>query len=355
MVSRFFVIVIMVMLGISMSEAALPTVSGTHQPGQQPGLTEVEQDTVVAVLVVPADIPAPEFVNVLPDTIDFGGVAYLILDFPAGSEPVDSPGYTFNEGWVVPAEESSSAAAVDLSQLPEPGGPRVIFPVRIYQLSPFQIAGASGLSRVIFVRGKVENLEDAAPIRSPRLWGLQPAQLILISSLLLALLLLFFWYWRRRRALPPAMQGYDQNPVAWPAAAMDLLALHQGGLLDLGKNREFLSQLAWIARTYVAGRFLVGAREMTGKEIELACLAQGYELTTVRPFTILIRRIDQLRYNPEVLPAALCRTEFSSLVGILKTARISSDHTSIPAADLIAGQQAWAQLAPFSEEIKGGS
>jgi hypothetical protein len=338
--------IVLVLLGCSVACAALPGLPAGSVPATgTSGMAEVVADTAVASLVVAEGVVAPEFVSVLPDTVNFGGIAHLVLDYPQGTEPTPLSDFTFDAEWVVPAGEASPSSTIDLEVLPQPAGPRVIFPVRVYRLFPFQISGAGGLSKVIHVRGKVADLENAAPVRSPRLWGMDPKQLIIGGLVLLVLFLLVFWFWRKRRTLPPVMVGNTQNPAAWPASAIELQQLHQGGLLERGENRKFLSELARIARGYVAGRYLVSAKEMTGKEIELACLAQGYKTTAVRPFALLIRRVDQSRYNPEPPRPVLCRDEFSELVGLLDTARIVADHTLIPAADLIAGQQAWSELA----------
>lgn len=355
MMAKFFVTALLFPLfWAAAALSALPALPGGMNPGQAPAQTEAVADTAVAHLVFPKDLPHPEFLSVLQDTVNFGGIAHLVLDFSAGTAPAAELGFAFSEDWVLPAQDSERPDAGALSQLPEPAGPRVVLPFRVYRVWPFRISSGSGITRVVHVRGKVNNLQDVAPIRAPLVWGMHMDQIILAAVLVLALVLLFFWLWRRRRVLPTVMEGQTQDVIAWPAAAVRLAALQNDQLLEKGETREFLSTLAHVARNYVVGRFFVGADEMTGKEIEAACLAQGYDVSSVRPFTIFIRRVDQLRYNPESPQPAMCRESFALLVNMIGAAKITSTHSPIPAGDLIAGQQAWAQVFQRAKSVQGG-
>jgi len=349
MVRTTFYVILFLLWGSSWSLGAVNPMPNAAPPG------EVIPDTLRAVLILPEDMVQPVSLSVLPDTVDFGGIAQVVLDFPPGSVPDSEFIFSLDQDWVVPAEPGAAKDAREIAKLPTATGPRVVLPIRVYRNWPFRISGGTGISRVIHVRGKVENMQDMAPVRTPRLWGMDLTQLVFAGLLLLALVLLFWWYWSRRKALVAVMDGLSQDPVAWVETAVRLAELQQHAFLEKGQTREFLSQLASITRAYVAGRFLVGAEEMTGREIEETCLAQGYEVSAVRPFAMLLRRVDQLRYNPELPQPALCREEFASLVDMIKAARIVPEHTSVPAADLIAAGQAWSQVSQFGHGEKGGS
>ncbi len=345
---------ILLLLLLSSASSVMGALPQAVPAGQNSALASAAIDTVLAVLVLPENTTLPVFLNVLPDTVEFGGIVNLVLDYPAGSEPDTELEFSFDADWLVAEQDSGQEAIRDIAELPLAAGPRVVLSARIYQISPFQISSGTGLSRVIHVRGKVTNLQEVAPIRAPRLWGLNLQQLVLIGIILLVVTGFVSWLLYRRRPLALVMEGFDQRPVVWPAVAVRLDALQQSGMLERGETKSFLSELVQTARFYVAGRFLVGAEEMTGQEIEAACLAQGYDVMAVRPFALFIRRVDRLRYNPEVPPPIMCRDEFASFVEMVKAVRIKSEYTTIPASDLLAGQQAWAQLSTKNDHVRGG-
>lgn len=332
--------------------------------GMMPGPTAPATiDTGLAVFEFPEPDPAPVAVYTVQDTVLFGELFHLILDYPGSvieapdlqlaagqqwltGEPVEKPGLLDR------IRGRENRPQPDITGLPEVGDRfRVVRSFRVYRTDPFRLKAGAFESGVVHVQGRVQGTDETAAIRAPRPvgWSL-PVVLALLLSLVL-ILMLARWLWNRG--------GHREEPAdrdlpvpAWLTAAVELRDLVQEGFLNRGDCRPFLDGLAGIARRFVAGRYRIAAQDMTGREITSACAALGYRSSRPGSFAGLIDLLDHHRYDPETSNPGWCREQAVVLFDQIAKVRIMPRYTEVPASLLRESESAWAGL---KRELSAGS
>jgi len=331
------------------SAAPPPSLMGSQSP------LPVVPDTVQVRITAPDSLPQPLAVWVVQDTLDFGGLLHLVLDYAPDQIDGLHLQVTAAADWLQPYAAPApgfwarllgrpTMPALDLTGLPQNDDLRVIRSFRVYRRDPLQVAWADELSPVLTVRGRTVDSERTATIRNPRSLAWTPWRPILLGLLLVAAALLLYWLWRRRRR-PPELEHWPLPVPAWLAAAVGLQSLLAANILARGDTRLFLDRLAVLTRTYVAGRYRIAAREMTGQEIIRACTSLGYDPGQPTGFARLIDLADRERYNPEAPEPAFCREQAVQFMGRMGRVRLDGRHLAVPAEQWIAAEQAWSGLA----------
>jgi len=311
-------------------------------------------DTVDIVITVPDSLPQPVAVHVVQDTLEFGGLLNLVLDY-APDQPDGPQLQPRAEGdWLVPCSVphpgflarlfgSDSMPSVDLSALPATDGLRVVRSFRVYRRDPLRIRWHNQVSPVLIVAGRTVGANEMATIRDPRGLHWTPWRLILAAVVLLGLAVLARWLWLRRHTLTP-LADWPVPVPPWLGFAVGLQELLTDNILGRGDSRLFLDRLALLARSYVAGRYRVAAREMTGHEITRACLNLGYEVAHPAGFSRLIDLADRERYKQGAPEPSFCREQAAELLERVQRVRLGTEYVTIPPEQLLAAQKAWAAL-----------
>ncbi len=322
-------------------------------PVDQPA--PVVPDTVRIRISVPDSLPQPATVYVVQDTLVFGGLLHLVLEYPA--DQIDSPALRpESDGqWLVPYEapqrgfftrllKPQAEPVLDLSSLPAVDGLRVIRSFRVYRRDPLQISWQDYLSPVLMVAGQTAGANNTATIRTPRSLVWTPWRLMGLVALLMLLSFLVYWLWRRRNR-PVPLDHWTLPAAAWMATATSLQGLLAENILARGDTRLFLDRLAFLARDYVAGRYRIAAREMTGPEIVAACRGLGHDTAHPAGFARLIDLADRERYNPTAPEPAFCREQTVQFLGRIGRVRLENPYIPVSPEKLLAAQKAWAALA----------
>lgn len=312
-------------------------------------------DTAVAVFEIPANFPASITAHTIQDTVRFGDLFHLVLDYsppPEGELEIDpAPG----ADWLAAVKENKpglvsrilgkdAGPQLDTSGLPDLGDQvRVVYTFRVYRTNPFRLQVGSFLSPVIHVQGRVAGTDQTAPVRGPRSAGWSVLVVLILLAVLVVILLLARWLWNRSSPL----SGPSDRPLpvpAWLAAAIELRDLLQGGFLQRGDNRAFLDGLAGITRRFVAARYRIPAQDMTGREIIAACAGLGHRSTQPGVFARLIDALDRRRYDPEGSPVAWSREQAVLFFDQLSEVRLMPRFTEVPGPLRREGDLAWAGL-----------
>lgn len=324
---------------LAAGQSQSPSLSGPAG-GQLPALpVPAEPDTVAARLVLPEGFPTPAALAFAPDTVTVGSLAELRLVYGRGEAPPDAAALL----------ESAAFSADWIGR--DPGlGPRVVpgdtlvVPVRVTQIDPFAVQVGDLTTPVVLVDLRTPDLQETAPIRDPRRWGWNLLTLVLGALLITALALLAWWAWTARRVAGERLPDWPVPPPAWLPAALELADLHDERLADRGEARRHLDSLAGICRRYLAGRYRVGAVEMTAPEIAAACAGVGHASGQVGRFTRLLDLIDSSRYNPEALSPDACRQRSREFLLAVAEARIMPRFTPVPPELDVAARKAWTRL-----------
>ena len=338
----------------------IPSVPGVVSPDSS-GAAAV--DTALAVLGFPTEAPIPLAIHTVQDTVLFGDVFYLVLDFPGTETQGFSNELTAGQEWLVPETVRDpgfwgrlfgrdGGPRPDLSDLPVAEGRRVSLAFRVYRTQPFQVQAGPFISGVIQVQGRIAGTGETAAIRAPRPVGWSPA---VIALLILALVVIL---WLARLLWDLGHRGEElENRIipapAWLAAGIELRDLYRKGSLDRGDSRLFLDGLAGISRKFVAGRYRIAAQEMTGREIVKACTRLGHTRSNPGSFASLIDGLDHNRYNPESSVPAWCREQASQFFQLMGQVRVLPRYTDVPADLLLEGEKAWAELRRELAEATG--
>jgi hypothetical protein len=312
----------------------LLVVAQPAHPGMlpQPAPAPVVPDTAVADIVWP-DAAVVWLVGVGPDSVMLGDPIWV--EVAGATVPPDSLGLPV---WL--------EAAPDLAR-PSEAADRQFLPLRVYRLAPFRLRLGDAVSEVVVVSGRNPDPGTVAPVRMPRLPGWAWRTLLA----LLAILLLAVWLGRRllARRRGPLDYGRDRPlaGAAWPRAAgelEELLAALAGG----APPRDCLDGLRIVTRNYVRDRFLVPGRELTGPEIEAACVRLGHPRELARRFARLVTGLDRRRYDPAPVSEAWCRERVTELVTAIEAVRIEPLDAPAAAAD------AWARVRQQLEPVPAG-
>ena len=322
------------------------------RPAGQPA--PVVPDTVEIRISVADSLPQPQAVHIVQDTLVFGGLLHLVLDYPVGQ--LDGPDLRpeADGQWLAPYEEPERGflarllrprqePVVDMSGLPATEGLRVVRSFRVYRRDPVQIRWQDQISPVLPVLGQTDSLENTATIRSPRALVWTPWRLIGLTALIFILVLAAYLLWRRRNR-PAPLEHWLLPPPAWMAMATNLQTLLHDNVLARGETREFLDRLAFLARDYVAGRYRIAAREMTGPEIVKACQRLGHDAAHPAGFARLIDLADRERYNPTAPEVAFCREQAVQFLGRVSRVRLERQYIRVQPDQLLAAQKAWTAL-----------
>ncbi len=268
----------------------------------------------------------------LADTLGFGLAEKMELGFAAEVASLPSSELEITEPWLMVADI--------------PRGPNthlVGFEIRAYRLQPFRIKVGSVVGPVIQIAGSTGDLNETAAIRMPGIWGTRWWLLILPALVLAALLVGLYLLWQRRVHLE-SLQQWDPAPPAWLPAAIELRGLLDGDYPNPDSVREFMDRLANINRGYLAGRYLVSASEMTGREILTSCLDKGHDSRALRRMINNLEDLDQQRYNPELPNGSWSRQQAFELVDTIEEVRILPKYTPVDPALLLEAEKAWAWL-----------
>ncbi|MBU8871496.1 MAG: hypothetical protein KOO60_11580 [Gemmatimonadales bacterium] len=326
-------------------------------PAMSPAMpAPVIPDTVRAELIWPEDMILPSALYVVPDTVQFGEMAGIICEFPAGSVLPDAKGLDSTADWL------SLPLSVEGDQLERlagsagdfVGNETLLIPIRVYRTDPFIIFCGPVESSVIQVFGKTTDLASIKPIRDPRLRGWNLLILVVVA-LGLTLFMLLVWYLWRRRARPTVLVDWDPMSPAWIVAADRLRDLLGSGSLDRNRGRDFLNELASIARGFASDRYGIAAREMTGKEIVSACRERGFPGSAPGKLARLIDDADCRRYDPELVDPAWCRNQAGQLIHQMSAVRIIPRQTPVPPKTRLGAEKAWTILQDFLAESESDS
>lgn len=310
-------------------------------PGPRAAPAPAPLDTVTAPVVLPVGGGALRVLAVLPDTVTFGGVAWVVAE----ADPTGAAADTLQlPGWLEPAPAAGPPPAASAV-----AAGAYVLPVRVYGIQPFRLEAGGRVSGVVTVLGRGTDGTLTAPVRDPRTLGWNGGVLVAALLVLGALAWLGYRLWRRRR--DPGDRPLDR-PVAgpaWPRLVLDLEAL----LADAdasGDGRLFLDRLAALARGYAADRFGIAGREMTGAEIAAACRRLGYPAATGRAFARLVDALDARRFAPAPVAMAWCRDRAADLLAAVAAVRIVPDPAApdTRTADLAAAEAAWRRLTATS-------
>jgi len=324
--------------------------------GMMPGATvPAAIDTGLAILEFPDPAPTPAAVYTLQDTVLFGDMFHLVLDYPDTVAEAPDVNLAAGQEWLtwVPDEKPGlvgrflgrgNGPQPDMSALPDGGDRfRVVRSFRVYRTDPFRLQAGTFVSSVIHVRGRVGGTDEMAGIRAPRPAGWSVLVVLGLLLFFTLILMLARWLWNRgRRGEEPTDR---ELPLpAWLTAAIELRDLVQEGFLNRGDCRPFLDGLAGIARRFVAGRYRIAAQEMTGREIITACAELGHRSTRPGVFAGLIDVLDLRRYDSEASDAGWCREQAVQLYDQISSERIMPRFTEVPADLMREGESAWAGL-----------
>ena len=330
-------------------------------PGRPPaGLMQAEPaqaviDTALAILEFSATEPAPAVIHTVQDTVLFGDVFHLILDFSGPTAELPGARLVAGEDWLlpVPAKKPGLLGRIlglggdplpEMSDLPAAEQRiRLVQSFRVYRTNPFRIQVGSFMSPVIQVRGRVAGTDEIAGIRTPRPGGWSPLVVLGLLVFFFLILLLGWLLWDRGNRTGE-LKDRDLPPPAWLATSIELRDLLAEGSLSRGDSRAFLDGLAGITRRFVAGRYRIAAQEMTGPEIVTACVDLGHRSMQPGIFARMIDAVDHRRYNPEASAAAWCREQAILLYDQMAMVRIGLRFSEVPADLRREGETAWVDL-----------
>ena len=216
-------------------------------------------DTAVAILEIAPDNSTPVIAHTMQDTVPFGGLVHLVLDYSPPPEGDLAIGPLIGADWLAPLPQEkpglvsrilgkTAGPQPDLSGLPQIGEKfRAIHSFQVYRTNPFRLQVGTFLSPVIHVQGRIQDTQQTAAIRAPRSVGWSPLVILILLVILALILLVARWLWDRGSL----RNEFSDRPLpapAWLAAAIELRDLLQGGYLQRGDDRSFLDGLAGIER-----------------------------------------------------------------------------------------------------------
>ncbi|PIV80594.1 hypothetical protein COW53_08870 [bacterium CG17_big_fil_post_rev_8_21_14_2_50_64_8] len=329
-------------IGWTLLAGAPPARGQVPPPGQDPVAEAAPAviDTVVANLRWPAAWAEPRTFLVGPDTLRLGDELLVGVDVPDTLTARPDSLLAGDQDWLVatgwrPAETGGGAGTGVQAAWPpvEPGYRRLVRQLRVYRLDPFVLQVPGWTSRVMSILPRLADQGSMSPVRDPRPLGWSPAVWLVWVFFGLLLIALGVLGWRRRRLRIKAPPDATIALPAWMDAACGLQELLRAGLLESGHNRDFLDALAGLMRRFTAGRYLIGAREMTAAEIVDACSRRAYDPGPVRDLAGVIAASDGTRYHPADPDGSNCRAAATTFFRVLEQVRIRPKFV-LPPADL---------------------
>ncbi|MEN8007255.1 MAG: hypothetical protein ABFS42_09590 [Candidatus Krumholzibacteriota bacterium] len=321
-------------------------------------------DTATAVLDLSSLAVAPARIHTVQDTVLFGELFHVVLDFPEVLEQGPDIPLAAGGDWLA-AEEARDPgfwarllgggppADPDVGDLPDlKEGTRLVTSFRVYRTNPFLVQTTDFQSPVIHVRGRVAGTDETAPIRIPRPDRWSPWALLGLVAFLVLVLLVARFLWGRRRGHGEWVDREIPAP-AWLSAAIEMRDLLAQGFLNRGESRPFLDGLAGISRRFVTGRYRIAAREMTGREIMGACGDLGYQSSHPGVLARLIDTVDHHRYNPQAAPPGWCRDQAVLFFAEIGKIRVLPRYTEVPAGLVRDGEIAWKELGRELSAVSG--
>jgi len=335
-----------------------------------------DQDTARLLVTGPNRWPVPLALEVWPDTLQFGDLAYLTIEYP---HPVDGfvpDSLRFAAAWVelaaIGEERNGRGSGLGRTDTgvggpatspPIPDGWRAEIPLRIYRVGPFvavwasqrgeETDGSSGAatpsrsgltSAVVQVFGRTVGTDQIAAIREPRTLGWHAAALLAAGVVALLLALVIRWLWRRQRRLRAVPADRPLAPPPDLAAAVALWELEQAELAARGDERAYLDRLIKVVRIFLRDRFHLPAGELTATEIVPAGVRLGYSTADLTGYAELIRAGDERRYRPDPIARDICRAQMARAIALISQDRCDEVITPVAASLRLAAEQAWVQL-----------
>ena len=331
-------------------------------PGMMPGQAVAVVPDTARIAVQPEEGSAqPAAIFVVPDTVLFGDIAAMVCRFPVGSEAPGFAGFG-QDAELSPLTEEISAEHLDRLEAwaakapygPATGQNSVMIVFRSYRADPFLVTWGDVESQVVSVRGRTEDLSQTAPIRVPRSWGWN-LWTVAGLALVCVLVVLLGWLLWSRRARHDALTDWELAQPAWITASGRLRSLLESAAVDRGQEREFLNELASIARGFAADRYRIAAREMTGQEIVLACRRLGYRTTVPARLARLVDEADRRRYDPDPVDATWCRQQAVELIEQMAAVRILPRQTNVAAEIRLEADRAWMKLQEHVKQTVPGA
>ncbi len=311
-------------LGASSARAQMPT---------PPAATPTVIDTAIVEIILPEGAANCVSITTSGDTLGFGVVGEIELGFAEEVVTLPSQELEPTESWLLVADAPRGGDVHKIS-----------YEIRAYRLQPFRIKIGSVLGPVVHISGSTGDLNETAAIRMPGVWGTRWWLLLMPAIVLAALVVGLYLLWIRRLQLE-TLQQWEPSPPAWLAAAVELRGLLDTDYPSADSVRGFMDRLANISRGYLAGRYLVPAGEMTGREILAKCLRKGHDSRALRNMIKILEGLDHQRYNPELPDASWSRQQAVDLLDAMEEVRILPKFTFVDPALLIEAEKAWAWLS----------
>lgn len=349
----------------------VPPGTGSLPPGA------ASTDTAVAVLSGPPTWPQPLSLTVWPDTVAFGGLLTVRVDFPPDTRiesaiAPDAADLVSQVPWLIWTDSFGSepagglrglwqrltgkrrARAAETAVIPESWTPaeglRVQRQARIFRSGPLRLQWQAGgvaagpTSAVLQVASGLAPGDGPMGVRKPRSLGWY-WPLLLVLALSAALLIAgLVWLRRRGRRRRPGLEHAPLPPPAYLDVARQLWSLHCEELPARGEGRRYLDRLAGITRGYLRDRFRVRADEMTAGEILTALRGKGYPPAICRRFADLIQQADDCRYSPARVSPLTCDDLLVRMLELMNEVRVVARYTQVPADLAVAGQKSWGHL-----------
>ena len=330
-------------LGLMLLLIALPISAANAQSPVPAAPAPVVVDTAIVEIILPENVGVLTSFSVSSDSLGFGLPGKLEMEFS---------GEVFAEALL---ELETSESWFLLTEVP--GGKNKqnpTFEMRVFRLNPFRIKVGSMVSDVLHITGSTGDLNETAAIRMPGVWRTRWWMILLPVLLLAALFIGLYLLWLRRVQLE-TIQQWEPAPPAWLAAAIDLKELLSGEYPSPDSVRGFMDQLAGISRSYLAGRYLVPAGEMTGREILARCLLKGHDTRSLRRLVKILEGLDNQRYNPELPDGFWSREQAVEMVKSIADVRILPRYTSVNSQLLLEAENAWTWLLEPENHPSGQS
>jgi hypothetical protein len=365
----------LIALAATMLTPVATIVAQTGITPQNPPLTAptaAPPDTAGLLVTAPAEWPLPTALSVHPDSLLFGELVLLTVDFPVAVAGFSPDSLRYSADWVEPAPAVNLPA--DDSRGPVRSGGRggdaapaglrrFDLPLRIYRAGPLTVTWISRQdatamvqslterprspqvpSALVHVSGRTIGTDQIAAIRDPRSLGWNLAALAFAAAAVIALAALFGWLWRRRRGPYPGPADWALSAPPELEAAVALWRLEDERPASRSDGRAYLDQLAQVIRRYLHRRFHLLVGELTPAEVVPAGLRLGYRSGDLTGFAELLRTADEWRYRPGAVAPGVCRAQTAQAIALIRRYRCRELITPVDGALRATAERAWERL-----------